>query len=102
MNFLSINNYTNNFIMKLLVYIQIPINKFKNILLTMCLSTRATQQKNTIVTLKVSHHTLHSPACIMDPLPNASHIIDSKCAFFQFHVVVVATGVPKLQTTYKP
>jgi hypothetical protein len=86
----------------MLVYIQLPINKFKYILLTMCLSTRGTQQKNTIMTPKVSHHTLHSPTCIMDPLPNVSHIIDSKCAFFQFHVAVVAIGVPKLQSTYKP
>ncbi len=68
----------------------------------MCLSIRGTQQKNTIVTPKVSHRTLHSPTCIMDPLSNVSHIIDSKCVLFQFFVVVVASGVPKLQLTCKP
>jgi hypothetical protein len=61
MKFLSINNYTNIFIIKLLVYIQLSINKFLNILFTIYLWTRGTQQKNTIVTPKINYHTLHSP-----------------------------------------
>jgi hypothetical protein len=45
MNFLSINNNTNIFIIELLFYIQLPINRFKNILFTICFWTRGTNKK---------------------------------------------------------
>jgi hypothetical protein len=45
MNFLLIYNYTNVFIIELEIYIHLPINKFKTILLTICLWTKGTQQK---------------------------------------------------------
>jgi hypothetical protein len=45
MSFLSINNHTIIFIMKLLVKIQVPISKSKDILITICIWIKGNQEK---------------------------------------------------------
>jgi hypothetical protein len=46
---LSINNHTIIFIMKLLIYIQVPISRSKDILITICIWIKGTQEKNIIL-----------------------------------------------------
>jgi hypothetical protein len=48
MNFLSINNHIIFFTMKLLVWIQVPINKPKDILITICIWINSTYEKNIV------------------------------------------------------
>jgi hypothetical protein len=72
MNVLSINNhiviFIMNFINKLLVYIQVSISIFKNILITICIWIKGTHRKNIVLSQKWTTITCIYPTrdCLKD------------------------------------
>jgi hypothetical protein len=55
MNFLSINDHTILFIMKLFVEIQVPISRFKDTSIIICIWIKGTHEKKRCFVTKMSH-----------------------------------------------